>query len=298
MNGRGGLGLSLRATFLIGYAAVAVLISLTLLAFMRASDVVNNTPNVDEAHIVSWLSYIWLGSAFIGAHLVGFCHLPKLRRFVYWLPMALGGVLVVAMILVTWVKQTPQDANRIVEVSDQSFAIPRVYDPRRGEIDGQRFVDVSLCLPTGQGIYAGNCLRADDPVPLILRPTPVLRSAGAALDLERLGVPYDGNEIIEVPNAIDINKFTTDGYRGFSFRNIYLQHFLIDSSNMLYMHASCETKTQRCTITTRTDLGSLTYEVPGRGEIELDKWKEAAADYHGLFESWKCSGSQCKANPD
>lgn len=297
-EGPGPLGIGRRATFLIGYAVVAVLIVSALRALTHASDVVDNSPNVDDAHIVSRLATIWLCSLIAAAALVVVNHFTFMRKLSRWLLAQLAVVLAITIGVVIWAKQTPQQPARVLNVADQPYVVPRVFDPRSGEQDDQRFVDVKLCSHTlGEyflGVYAPDCEEPDRSIHVILRPLSVVQSTGLESDLDRLGIPHLSDKIVDVPNTLDIDKFSFDSYRGFSFRNIYLQYVIMDDDSTVILHASCDSKDARCWITSKTDLGSLTFEIEGRGALELEKWNAARARYLELFEGWRCDGEDCK----
>lgn len=291
------LGIGRRATFLLSYAVVAALIVLALRALTRASDVLDNTPNIDEAHIVSRLSYIWIASAVVAACIVLINHLKWFRAASRWLLVQLAGVLLIAIASVIWAKQTPQQQVRLLHVGDQAYVVPRAFDPRRGEQNGKRFMDVALCpANSGQeflGIYEPDCTRPSDSIPLVLRPFDVIVASGIESDLDRLKIPHLSGKILDVPNAIDIDKFSLDGYRGFSFRNIYLHHIIMSQDGAVLLHASCDSKQDRCTITRHTPLGSLSFEIAGDGTLELELWKATAQRYVELLKSWQCSNGDC-----
>ncbi len=291
------LGIGRRTSFIIGYAAVAALVILALSALLRASDVLANSPNIDEAHIVSRLAYIWIASATVAAIVVFVNHLKWFRKISRWLVIQLSAVIALTAIALIWAKQTPQQPVRMLHVGDQPYAVPRVFDPRRGEQGGQRFFDVSLCrIPVSQGftgIYDAKCTDPSDPVQMVLRPLGVLDSAALAIDLDRLNIPHLSDKILDVPNTTDIDKFLSDGYRGFSFRNIYLQHIVMDEDGTVLLHARCDSKTDRCIVTRNTDLGSLTFEIPGDGALALQNWKDSADLVLTLFQSWRCETNDC-----
>lgn len=291
------LGIGRRTSFIIGYTAVAVLVVLALRALLRANDVLANSPNIDEGHIVSRLSYIWITSAAVAAIVVLLNHLTWFRSMSRWMVIELSIVIAVTAGALIWAKQTPQQPLRLLYVADQPYAVPRAFDPRRGEQDGTRFFDVSLCGTAFEqgfiGIYEPRCVDPSNPNQMILRPLSVLATGDIAIELDRLNIPHLSDKILDVPNTTDIDKFLSDGYRGFSFRNINLQHIVMGEDGTVLLHARCDSKTERCTLTRKTDLGSLTFDMAGDGTLELQKWKEASASVRTLFQSWQCESADC-----
>lgn len=292
------LGIGRRATFLIGYAVVAVLVVLALRELLRASDVLENSPNADEAHIVARLSCIWLSSAIAAAIVVVLNHFAFMARLSGWLLAQLTLLVAVTLGLIVLAKQTPQYSARLLEVAGQRYVVPREFDPRSGEASAQRFLEVAICMdqPGGYfiGSYAPDCMEPDDLVKVVLRPFSVMRSAGIAHDLDGLKIPHLSGKVVDLPNTIDIQKFSIDGFRGFSFRTIFLHHVILDEDGLILLHASCDSQQRKCQVTRDTELGSLTYEIAAAGTLELEKWNAAAARYLELFNNWSCDGDECE----